>query len=49
LRDYPDDANQIQRLNQEVAKALADGRAMGIEITDAEAMQWITYNAASRI
>ena len=46
---HSDDANQIQRLNQETAKALADGRAMGIEISDAEAMKWITYNAAKAL
>ncbi|GAA0470613.1 amidohydrolase [Parasphingorhabdus litoris] len=43
---HSDDENQIQRLNQEASKALADGRAMGIEISDAQAIQWITYNAA---
>ncbi|MEH6790752.1 amidohydrolase [Parasphingorhabdus sp.] len=43
---HSDDENQIQRLNQEAAKALADGRAMGIEISDAQAIQWITYNPA---
>ncbi|WP_417610154.1 amidohydrolase [Parasphingorhabdus sp.] len=43
---HSDDENQIQRLNQEAAKALADGRAMGMEISDAQAIQWITYNPA---
>ncbi|MDM8010407.1 MAG: amidohydrolase [Parasphingorhabdus sp.] len=43
---HSDDENQIQRLNQEAAKALADGRAMGIDISDAQAIQWITYNPA---
>jgi len=43
---HSDDENQIQRLNQEAAKALADGRAMGLEISDAQAIQWITYNPA---
>ena len=43
---HSDDENQIQRLNQEAAKALSDGRAMGIEISDAQAIQWITYNPA---
>ncbi len=43
---HSDDENQIQRLNQEASKALADGRAMGIEISDAQAIQWITYNPA---
>ncbi len=43
---HSDDENQIQRLNQEASKALADGRAMGIEISDAQAIQWITHNPA---
>jgi len=43
---HSDDENQIQRLNQEAAKALADGRAMGIEISDAQAIRWITFNPA---
>ena len=43
---HSDDENQIQRLNQEASKALADGRAMGLEISDAQAIQWITYNPA---
>ncbi len=43
---HSDDENQIQRLNQEASKALADGRAMGIDISDAQAIQWITYNPA---
>lgn len=36
----------IQRLNHEVAKALSDGRRMGLEITDAEAVSWFTSNPA---
>ncbi|MEM8696929.1 MAG: amidohydrolase [Pseudomonadota bacterium] len=43
---HSDDENQIQRLNQEAAKALADGRRAGIEISDAEAWQWLTINPA---
>lgn len=43
---HSDDENQIQRLNQEAAKAMADGRAMGIDISDATAISWITYNPA---
>jgi imidazolonepropionase-like amidohydrolase len=43
---HSDDENQIQRLNQEAAKALSDGRRMGFNITDATAIQWITYNPA---
>jgi imidazolonepropionase-like amidohydrolase len=36
----------IQRLNQEAGKAQASGRAMGIDISDDEALGWITKNAA---
>ena len=43
---HSDDENQIQRLNQEAAKALADGRAMGMNISDATAIGWFTYNPA---
>ncbi|APE27383.1 amidohydrolase [Aurantiacibacter gangjinensis] len=43
---HSDDENGIQRLNQEAAKAQADGRRMGIDIPDAEVIGWITLNAA---
>jgi len=43
---HSDDENGIQRLNQEAAKAQADGRRMGIEISDADVISWITLNAA---
>jgi imidazolonepropionase-like amidohydrolase len=43
---HSDDANGIQRLNQEAAKALADGRRMGIDISDAVAWRWLSYNPA---
>jgi imidazolonepropionase-like amidohydrolase len=43
---HSDDANQIQRLNQEAAKALASGRRAGFQISDADAIRWITYNPA---
>jgi imidazolonepropionase-like amidohydrolase len=43
---HSDDQNQIQRLNQEAAKAIADGRRMGLTITDADAMRWLTINPA---
>jgi imidazolonepropionase-like amidohydrolase len=36
----------IQRLNQEAAKALADGRRAGLEITRAEAWTWVSRNPA---
>jgi imidazolonepropionase-like amidohydrolase len=43
---HSDDANQIQRLNQEVAKALANGRRMGINVSDQVAWTWLSYNPA---
>jgi imidazolonepropionase-like amidohydrolase len=43
---HSDDENQIQRLNQEAAKALANGRRMGFKISDADAIRWLTYNPA---
>jgi hypothetical protein len=43
---HSDDAMGIQRLNQEAAKALAAGREAGIQISDDEALRWITANAA---
>ena len=36
----------IQRLNLEVARALSDGRRMGLEISDAEAVSWFTSQPA---
>ncbi|MBR0552384.1 amidohydrolase [Stakelama marina] len=43
---HSDDENGIQRLNQEVAKTLAAGRRAGIDISDATAWKWLTYNPA---
>jgi imidazolonepropionase-like amidohydrolase len=43
---HSDDANGIQRLNQEAAKALADGRRAGINISDEVAWQWLSRNPA---
>ena len=43
---HSDDENQIQRLNQEAAKAMAAGRRAGIQISDAAAMRWLTINPA---
>jgi imidazolonepropionase-like amidohydrolase len=46
---HSDDANGIQRLNQEAAKALGDGRRMGIQITDEVAWEWLSYNPAKAL
>jgi len=43
---HSDDENGIQRLNQEAAKALADGRRMGIAISDEVAWTWLAINPA---
>jgi imidazolonepropionase-like amidohydrolase len=46
---HSDDENGIQRLNQEVAKALAAGRRAGIQISDATAWEWLTINPAKAL
>ena len=43
---HSDSAVGIQRLNQEAAKAASWGRRAGIEVTDDEALRWITANPA---
>ncbi|NVJ68761.1 MAG: amidohydrolase [Alphaproteobacteria bacterium] len=39
----------IQRLNQEAAKALADGRKIGIDISKEEAWKWLSLNPAKAL
>ena len=46
---HSDDANGIQRLNQEAAKALADGRRAGIDISEEHAWSWLSYNPAKAL
>ena len=46
---HSDDPNGIQRLNQEAAKALADGRRAGINIPDEVAWQWLSRNPAQAL
>ncbi len=36
----------IQRLNQEAAKALASGKRLGLQLSEDQAIQWITLNPA---
>lgn len=36
----------VQHLNQEAAKALADGRRMGLDLSAAEAWMWLSHNPA---
>lgn len=43
---HSDSEDGIQRLNQEAAKAMAAGRAAGIEITEEDAVRWITIHPA---
>jgi imidazolonepropionase-like amidohydrolase len=46
---HSDDPNGIQRLNQEAAKALADGRRMGLQISDEHAWRWLAINPATAL
>ncbi len=43
---HSDSAVGIQRLNQEAAKAMFAGRHAGFQISDDEALRWITINPA---
>ena len=43
---HSDDADGIQRLNQETAKAMADGNRVGLGITPEVAWTWLSYNPA---
>ena len=43
---HSDSADDSQRLNQEAAKAMAAGRAIGLTISEDDAIKWITANAA---
>ena len=46
---HSDSEEGIQRLNQEAAKALADGRKVGVDISKAEAWQWLSLNPAKSL
>jgi imidazolonepropionase-like amidohydrolase len=43
---HSDDPSGSQRLNQEAAKAIAAGKAAGINISEDQAIKWLTINAA---
>jgi imidazolonepropionase-like amidohydrolase len=43
---HSDDPSGSQRLNQEAAKAIAAGKALGINTTEEEAVRWLTINPA---
>ena len=46
---HSDDENGIQRLNQEVAKAWAAGNRVGLNISEARAITWMTLNPAKAL
>jgi imidazolonepropionase-like amidohydrolase len=46
---HSDDDTLTQRLNQEAAVALSAARRAGLQITEAEAMKWITANPAKML
>ena len=46
---HSDDAEGIQRLNQEAAKAMSRGNRVGMNITPEHAIGWITSNAAKSL
>ncbi|HSL69436.1 MAG TPA: amidohydrolase [Longimicrobiales bacterium] len=46
---HSDDAQGIQRLNQEAAKAMAAGRQIGIELNREDVIKWITLNPAKAL
>jgi imidazolonepropionase-like amidohydrolase len=43
---HSDDASGEQRLNQEAAKAMAEGNRVGVPVTEEDAIRWLTINAA---
>ena len=46
---HSDSAVGIQRLNQEAAKAWADGRRAGLDISQADAWAWVSSNPAKSL
>ncbi len=43
---HSDDASGEQRLNQEAAKAMAEGNRIGVPVSEEEAIKWVTINPA---
>jgi imidazolonepropionase-like amidohydrolase len=43
---HSDDPSGSQRLNQEAAKGIAAGKAAGINVSEDDAIKWLTINAA---
>ena len=46
---HSDSGTTIQRLNQEAGKILYDAKDVGFELTEADAIKWITSNAAKSL
>ncbi len=46
---HSDSSTGGQRLNQEIAKALADAWKAGLKISKAEAWEWVSYNPAKSL
>lgn len=46
---HSDSENGIQRLNQEIAKALSDGNRAGLDISKAEAWKWVSSHPAKAL
>lgn len=46
---HSDDPVQIQRLNQEVAKAMSAGNRLGLGLTAGDAIKWATLNPAKSL
>lgn len=43
---HSDDASGEQRLNQEAAKAMAEGNRIGVPVSEEDAVRWMTINPA---
>ena len=43
---HSDDANGMQRLNQDAAKGISEGLVAGIRVSEDDAIKWITLNPA---
>jgi imidazolonepropionase-like amidohydrolase len=46
---HSDDPIQVQRLNQEIAKAMSAANRIGLDIDRAHAIQWLTLNPAKSL
>jgi imidazolonepropionase-like amidohydrolase len=46
---HSDSARDIQHLNQEAAKAMGAARRVGMAVSEADAIRWITANAAQAL